>query len=152
MVTVDSARERVIAFAKRFGEPHAVLAMHAALPLGLTAEMLHLIRINFVPEAPWIAEADLLLSALCREAGGDLYEMGPDVREFLVEELESDSGLGRTQINRVAQFLTLYAGRAMRLTKAADVRHFLRVQQWVALAYLRPEKAAEALAEALNKS
>jgi tetratricopeptide (TPR) repeat protein/predicted MPP superfamily phosphohydrolase len=151
-MVMDLAREQVLVFARRFGEMHATLAMHAALPLGLTPELLHLIRINFVPDAPWIAEADLLLSALCQQAGGDLYEMNSDVREFLIEELQSDSGLGRARINQVAEFLSLYAERAMRMTNAVDVRHFLRVQQWVALAYRDSEKAAEVLAEALNNS
>ncbi len=64
------ALQRVITFARHFGESHITLAMHAALPLGLTPELVHLIRINFVSAASWISEADLLLSPLCREVGG----------------------------------------------------------------------------------
>ena len=69
----DDALRRTLTFARRYGEGHTRLAMHAALPLGLTPDLLHLIRVNFAGHAPWIAEADLLLSPLCREVGGELY-------------------------------------------------------------------------------
>ena len=84
----NDALQRVMGFARRYGSAHVTLAMHASLPFGLTPDMLHLIRINFVRNAPWIAEADVLLSPLCREVGGEFYEMLPDTRELLLDELE----------------------------------------------------------------
>ncbi len=147
----DDAYQRVVAFARRFGEPHTRLAMHAALPLGLTPEIVHLIRINFASAAPLIAEADLLLSPLCREVGRDLYEMFPDVRDLLLEELKSDPEFGPSRVVLIAEFLLAYAEGAIKLTKSPEILDFLRAQQWVALAYARPKDAAQSLALALRE-
>ena len=45
------AYPRVVKFARTFGSAHAELAMYAAIPLGLTPELVHLIRVNFVRRA-----------------------------------------------------------------------------------------------------
>ncbi len=63
------------------------LARHAALPAALSAELVHILRINFVEEAPYYAEAALLLSPLCHELGDGIYEMDSSVRNLLLREL-----------------------------------------------------------------
>jgi SOS-response transcriptional repressor LexA len=146
----DIAYTRVMAFARRFGEAHTTLAMHAAFPLGLSPELVHLLRVNLVPQAPFIAEADLLLSSLCREAGGGLYEMDDAVRELLLHELVSDAELGPRQLDRVADFVMSYAERAYERTSDPDLRGFFQVQQWAALARLQPGQAARELSGALQ--
>jgi hypothetical protein len=148
LLALDTALPRVVAFARRFGGQHAELAMHAALPIGLTPELVHLLRINFVPRVPFIAEADLLLSPLCREVGGGMYEMDEEVRELLLSELTQT--FGRARAREVADFLVLYATRALHQTTDADQRAHLRAQQWVALAHSHPTLAAEELADALR--
>jgi WD40 repeat protein len=144
---------RVAAFARRFGGRHAALAMHAAFPLGLTSELVHLIRVNFVPSAPWIAEADLLLSPLCEEVGGGVYEMERDARELLLYELKSDPEFGGRRVAELAEFLLAYTSRALKSARSAERerRHFLTAQRWAALAHLRPAEAAAALAGALGE-
>ncbi|HEX4947862.1 MAG TPA: TIR-like protein FxsC, partial [Blastocatellia bacterium] len=92
--TLTDAYDRIVNFARHFDEPHITLAMHAAVPLGLTPELVHFLRLYFAPSAPQIAEADLLLSSLCREVGGGLYEMYPEVRELLLAELREDEAFG----------------------------------------------------------
>lgn len=144
-------RQRAIAFARRFGAEHAKLALYAALPLGLTPDLVHLLRINFVPGAPWIAEADLLLSSLCREAGGDFYEMDERVRELLLDEFVTDENFGIVRLRRAAEFLYVYAGRAQRAARRRDTRAFWQAQEWTALAYARPEEAARMLASELGR-
>lgn len=146
----DEPLARVLAFSRRFGRETTLLAMHAALPLGLTPELVHLLRVNFVRRAPWIAEADLLLSPLCMEAGGGMYEMDPDVRELLLAEMARTPGLGPARQRQVAQFLRLWAARALNDAADPDLQEHLRVQQWVALAYAEPARAAEELAGALR--
>jgi GTPase SAR1 family protein len=148
----DAAYPRVISFARRFGEAHIALAMHAAFPLGLSPELLHLLRVNLVPEAPFIAEADLLLSALCREAGEGLYEMDAATRELLLEELVSDPEFGPDQLFRTAEFLLAYAERALGQTTGPDLRRFLSTQRWAALAQLQPEQASGELMDALSSA
>ena len=147
---VDEPLARVLAFSRRFGAETTALAMHAALPLGLSPELVHLLRVNFVPRAPFIAEADLLLSPLCTEAGGGMYEMDADVRELLLAEMARTPRYGPAQQRRVAGFLRLWAARALDETADPDLQEHLRVQQWVALAYSDPARAAEELAGALR--
>ncbi|HEX2208948.1 MAG TPA: TIGR02594 family protein [Longimicrobium sp.] len=150
ILRADPPLARVMAFSRRFGRETTLLAMHAALPLGLSPELVHLLRVNFVRDAPFIAEADLLLSPLCAEVGGGMYEMDPDVRELLLAELARTPGLGRERVRRVAHFLRVWATRALDDTADPDLREHLRVQQWVALSYADPARAAEALAGALR--
>lgn len=145
------AYNQILNFARRFGEHHITLAMHSALPIGLTPDLVHLMRINFVRPAPWIAEVDLLLSPLCREVGGDFYEMDLLTRELLLDELKSDVLFGPKRLTEVAEFLYVYAGRELKITKQAELRDFLVAQQWTALAYAQPEKAAQELARAMNE-
>jgi SH3-like domain-containing protein len=147
---VDEPLARVLAFSRRFGPETTALAMHAALPLGLSPELVHLLRVNFVPRAPFIAEADLLLSPLCTEAGGGMYEMDGDVRELLLAEMARTPRYGPARQRHVAGFLRLWAERVLDDTADPELQEHLRVQQWVALAYADPARAAEALAGALR--
>jgi hypothetical protein len=148
----DEPWTRAEAFARRFSEPHVRLALHASVPTGFSPELVNLIRLNFVPDAPFIAEADLLLSPLCREVGGGLYEMDPPVREILQAELASDAQLGPARLARVAEFLLAYAMRELMQAKDEDTRAHLRTLQWTGLAHVAPELAAQELAVALGQS
>jgi hypothetical protein len=150
-VPLHDAYDRIVNFARHFGEPHIALAMHAALPIGLTPELVHLIRVNFVKRAPMIAEADLLLSPLCREVGGGLYEMYPEARELLLTELNEDEEIPDSQIKELAEFLMVYATRNLSSARFPELRNFLVAQQWTALARLRPAETAQSLASALGK-
>ena len=76
-------RIRVEGFAEQFGEIHRNLARHAAFPLVLTPDLLYQIWANFVPEAPWVAVAHVLLSRLCRQVGYEIYEMDIADRNLL---------------------------------------------------------------------
>lgn len=113
------------------------LACHAALPVALNAKLLHLLRVNFVPEAPAECESYLLLSPLCQLISEDLYEIEPDVRRVLLRDLkafhQSDE---RDRLRSVAllvgQFLDS-PGEAWQLQPA------LRDAQWMtAYQYVNP--------------
>ncbi|MBI3822615.1 MAG: TIR domain-containing protein [Planctomycetes bacterium] len=146
----DEPMTRVLEFARGFGPAHAALAMHAAVPLGLTPELLHVIRLNLVRFAPWIAEADLLLSRVCQDVGGGFYQMDAEVRELLLEELRSDPAFGEGRLLEVAELMLAYVARSLRGTRDAEARSFLLVQEWTALAYLQPALAARSIAAALK--
>lgn len=148
----DLSLQKVLSFARRFGEFHIILAMHAALPLGLTPEIVHLIRINFVPDSPWIAEADLLLSPLCREVGGDLFEMDQEIREILLDDLKADAEFGPRRIREISEFLLAYVERKKNMLVHPDMKEFIMVQELVAISYIDPQKAAVAIAEKLKAS
>ena len=105
---IRSAANRIIAFTKRFGESHLLLAYHAAFPLAITPDLLYRIWANFTPSVPWIATADILLSRLCKEVGFELYEMDPNVRGLLINEMKEDPRFGQTRVDQLADFLISY--------------------------------------------
>ncbi len=135
-------------FAHRFGEAHLTLACHAAFPLALTPDLLYRIWANFVPQAPWTAVADVLLSRLCREVGYELYEMDVAVRNLLLQELKEN--YGQQCLKDLADFLSEYTARQLR-SDAPDVHDLAEAQQWTALAHSRKDDAAREVAKALSE-
>lgn len=142
------AVERIVGFAKQFGEAHLNLACHAAFPLVLTPDLLYQIWATFIPETPWTAVARVLLSRLCRQVGYEMYEMDIPVRNLLLRELKKHFGqqrleeLGAFLIDYVAQQLTEYDPATQDLREA---------QEWTALAYTQPAEAGRKLAEVLSE-
>ncbi|ESA34524.1 wd40 repeat-containing protein [Leptolyngbya sp. Heron Island J] len=141
----------VEAFYKRYGEAHLLFACHAALPLGLTPELLYSLWINFQVDSkgnglnvPWIATPDLLLSNLCEEVGAGLYEMDQHVRSVLLTLLEQDNRFKVERIQELAAFLDIYIQPQLK-SENIDTRDFAQAQHWVSMAYLRPERAAKEL-------
>ncbi|MEL7499278.1 MAG: protein kinase [Planctomycetota bacterium] len=146
----DDALSRVIAFARTFGSNYAALCMHASVPLGLTPRLLHLLRFNFLPEVPRIAEADILLSPLCRDVGGGFFQFDPMVRDLLLFELMDDPEFGRTRVSQIADLMLGYVEHELRFDDHLENRSFLLAQKWTALAYTDPALAARELAEAIR--
>lgn len=136
------------AFTTRFDRAHYELAAHAAFVPVLTPDLLYRLWANFVPQAPWAATANLLLSPLCREIGPEMVEMDPAVQRHLLADLHDEYGPAR--INELAHFLTLYASRLLRepggLTWAAEAG------RWLGLAHLEPKTAAAELADRLQET
>ena len=143
-------------FARRRGEGALRLAMHAAVPQSFRPDLLHLLKLNFLPRELHdpAAEADVLFSPLCEEVGRGYFEFGPHVRSLLLDNLAANYAADRTpRIQRVANFLLFYVEHAER--RAAGGldrlrRDYLEVQRWVALAFLDPDDAARQLAAALK--
>ena len=141
-------RRRIEGFAQEFGEVHRNLARHAAFPLVLTPDLLYQIWANFVPEAPWIAVAHVLLSRLCRQVGYEMYEMDIADRNLLLRELKEKSGQER--FDELGDFLLSYV--AQQLTDDdADTRDLREAQEWTALAYIKPDNTAQELAQRLSE-
>jgi CheY-like chemotaxis protein len=109
-MAIDQVQRRVNDFQQRcgeYGEAALHLAYHAALPVALNAELLHLLRINFFldpPEVlPYTVEFEFLLSPLCREIDEGLYEIEPEIRDVLLAGLTQTYGIDRTR--DIANFL-----------------------------------------------
>ena len=145
---VELAVREVLAFERRFGTKHLMLACHAALPMILTPELVNLIRINFLEAkgVPWVAEVDLLLSPLCRPIGEGIYEVEPAIREVLLVELENQFDYERPFA--LAKFLAFYLARKSGIKRPG----IARTQRWIALAYLDPDRAVAELADKLESS
>lgn len=145
----ELAVREVLAFERRFGSKHLMLACHAALPLILTPELLNLIHINFLEEEqiPWVAEVDFLLSPLCRPIDEGLFEVEPSIREVLLVELENQFGFERPF--GLAKFLQVYLAHKSGWKQRSEVT---RTQQWIAQAYINPDQVIDDLTNLLESS
>ncbi|MBM3429236.1 MAG: formylglycine-generating enzyme family protein, partial [Bacteroidetes bacterium] len=155
-LTQELADEQQInRFVARFEPSYEYLAAHCALPLVLTPELVNYIRVQFLlnEEVPWIAEADLLLSQLCRPVGYELYAMTPAVRANLLNKFhkkEWEQKFGANRLKSVAQLLMDYVTYLMRTHP--NIQAQLQPQQWAAMVYLDEHctQAEQEIANALQ--
>ena len=155
MLKAKVVKHRIEAFEKRLGKPHLYLAYHAAFPLSLTPDLLYRIWANFKQDSqgqaldiPWIAVADVLISPLCAEVGYELYEMDSQVREELLKRLKADPKFGPKRIEELSAFLLAYIQPHLE-SEDPDILELAQVQQWTALAYTAPDRAAVKMAQRL---
>ena len=136
----DHARAALMVdrFVARFEASYRPLVHYAALPLALTPELVHYLRQQFLPDTPWVAEVDLLLSELCREAGYETYLMDSAVRAYGISRLRAGGGAAQA-----ARLLLNYARQTHR--EQPDFNPYeLQAQRWTALAYLDDGRATAA--------
>lgn len=145
----EYAVKDIVAFERRFGIKHLRLACHAALPLIVSPELLNLIHINFLDgeEIPWIAEADFLLSRLCRPLDDGLYEVEPGAREVLLVELKNQFGSRRPL--ELANFLRAHSNENPDWTSRQNV---IQTHQWIAGAYIEPNSVIDEMKSILERS
>jgi hypothetical protein len=146
MMSLTLAEKRVNDFKHKYGEVALQLAYHAALPVALNADLLHLLRINFFLDPPksllYTAEFELLLSPLCREIDEGLYEIEPEIRDILLQGLCSiDRG---QRIKDVATLLWQYIDRDAVWIDRVELE---RAQQLTVLNFLNPVEAGDWLAK-----
>ncbi len=151
---------RIQSFRDKFGDAHLYFAYHAAFPIALMPDLLYCLWANFQQDIrnenlkiPWIAVADLLLSPLCHEVGRELYELEPEMRNVLLEKLNSNPRFNRNNHQRIktlAHFLLAYIQPQLKSPKNS-VRTIAQAQRWTALAYIDPEAAARDLALQLTQ-
>ena len=140
----EIAKEKVARFASQFGEPYRKLAHYAALPLILTPELLNYLRNHFLRgEVPWVAEADLLLSELCRPVGYEQFAFSPEVRAYLIGQMREQ--IGESAMEEVARLLIRYVHHLSRTSPHLS-RDGLQAEQWSAMVFLK-EKREDAVAE-----
>jgi formylglycine-generating enzyme required for sulfatase activity len=149
--------QTVASFQRRFTEAHVYLAYHAALPVALTPHLTYCLWANFQLDIgnqnlnmPWIAVADLLLSSLCQEVGEELYEMNPDLRNYLLDRMSHHPRFGQKRLDELAQFLLTYVQQELNDSKSS-IQTLAQAQRWTALAYIYPEAAAYGLAKKLTE-
>ncbi|RRR69407.1 MAG: hypothetical protein EI684_15695 [Candidatus Viridilinea halotolerans] len=150
--SAQDAQQLVERFVRRFGEPYRMLACHAALPLILTPELLHNLRNTFLRgQVPWVSEADLLLSELCRPVGYEQYAMDAAVRAHLIATLQARVGPRRLQ--DVARLLLRYIHHLKRSPGLFSETE-LQAQQLAAMVCLdeQREAATHTLVAALQRN
>ncbi|MBS0150202.1 MAG: sigma 54-interacting transcriptional regulator, partial [Nitrospira sp.] len=152
------AYELVMAFAARRGEAALRLAMHAALPQVLRPELLHLIRLNFLPESTYdlAIEADVLFAPFCEDIGNGYYCFAVNARLQLLQGLDPayhDESMPRSV--QVARFMLDYLDHEERDVRTGSDRlrsDWIAVERWSALAFAEPALAAGQLAAALARA
>jgi formylglycine-generating enzyme required for sulfatase activity len=112
-MTREEATERLRAFERDHGRDLVGLASHAAMPVVLNSDALHLLRINYFldpPHAlPYTGESSLLLSSLCTEIDDGLYVIDPELRDLLLRRLVEE--YGGVRVRDVARLLWEYSER-----------------------------------------
>ena len=146
------AQNKVERFVSRFENSYYLLACHVALPLVLTPELVNYLRIEFLrgEKVPWIAEADLLLSDLCRPAGYELYVMDQGVRAYLLKKLAQDPRFGQKRIKEIASLLLSYVKYLEKTNTFLGVKE-LETQKWGAMLYLDTEETVRKIALAISE-
>jgi hypothetical protein len=131
---------------RQFYPEYLLLAQYAALPLVITPELLNYLRADFLPKVPWIAEADLLLSDLCRSVGYEQYVLLPEVRSVLLAELEREHP---KVLPAVARKIINYS-RYLARTNPYLTHREQRRQEWSAMGFIIEERQnlADRVAEA----
>ena len=145
------AERRLKQFQQKIGEAMVKFATHAALPVVLNSELVHLLRINFFysdTSINYLTEAEFLLSSFCREIGEDLYEIEPAMRTVLLQKLYQQHP---KQIKEIAALLWQYTKR---YTPWRTREGLQNAQLLTALNFLDAQKASEWFqeVEALEKA
>ncbi len=152
------AYDQIMRFAAQRGENALRLAFHAAVPQTLRPDLLHLLRLNFVPESindPAL-ESDVLLSTFCEDLGNNYYRLDENVRLQLLQHLDpayENDKVFRSQ--KVAQFLLAYFTIQERnLVFGSDhvFNAYVEIERWVALSFFDSALAANQLASAIKQS
>ncbi|PKO80075.1 MAG: hypothetical protein CVU19_14365 [Betaproteobacteria bacterium HGW-Betaproteobacteria-13] len=145
-------------YASDYGEEALLLLMHASIPETLRADLLDLIRVNFLPAqgTDRSLEADVLFAPITSSLGAGYYRIDPQVRWHCMALLRSRYRADiRPRALRVAELLWRYVDTIEKRSGGAIDPHlaeFLAIQRWVALAFISPDGAAHAFADALRQA
>ena len=143
-------------YAGRYGQLPLRLLIHAAVPQGYRADLLNLIKMNFLPEAgsDLSVDADVLFSSLSEGMGGGFYRLDQEVRGQCLMLLDAAFKHGRERRSiSVARFLLAYVTQAERSPRSAEdplLSEFLATQSWVATSFIDPRDTARRFAQALE--
>lgn len=143
----EDAEHRLRLFERGHESALLRLASHAALPVVLNPDFVHLLRVNYFLDPPvtlpYTAEAELLLSPLCTEVDQGLYVIDPDLRDVLLQHLITEHGTAR--LHDVARLLWEYGQRG---TPWSDRPGLPEAQQLSALNFIDPSRAQDWLTRA----
>jgi hypothetical protein len=148
-------------FARQYGVPHLVFAMHAAFPLAVTPDLLYRMWATFIEdidgaplEVPWIAVADLLLSGFCSQISFELFTIRADFQRELLARLERDKRFGPRRLTELSRFIAAYYHE--HLNDASSLSEIANTQRWfsdrIGIAYINPTKFVESLTPQLTSS
>jgi tetratricopeptide (TPR) repeat protein len=156
---VREAYDALDSYGRAYGAERLRLLLHAAVPQSFRADLLNLIKLNFVDlrsTTDLSIDADVLFSPLVAGNAAGYYRIDPQVRRHCLMLLDS---IYREQSERrsvqVARFLLAYAAHAARgpaIDRDPLLGQYLALQRWVALAFTEPTAAAAAFASCLRRT
>jgi hypothetical protein len=126
------------------------------VPQVLRPELLHLLRLNFVPDSmdEFSIEADVLFAPFCEDIGNGYYRFGDNARLLLLRGLDPAYAHEPTPRSvQTAKFLASFINQQTRnMGPDYDQLYidYLEVERWSALGFLDPDLAAQQLATALQ--
>ena len=126
----DLTTRRIRVVEERHGQDTLELAIHAAFPLTITSDLLYCLRETFLPDCPWYAVANVLLSGLCTTIGYDLYEMEEETRNALINKLRDNERFGEPRFQELSNFMAQYI---LNRFKQEDNNYR---REWIPLSYL----------------
>ena len=138
-------------FLLSLGETDRIWYSHAAFPVAVTPHLLYYLWANFQCDRqgkplniPWIAVADVLFSGLFREVAPELYQMDREVRQELLNYLQSQENLGQERLRELAEAIWYYIQSDLE-SNDPDQRVLARAQMIGALVYLDPQEVIKEL-------
>jgi hypothetical protein len=156
---VQEAYDALDEYGKTFGRVPLLLLLHAAVPQSFRADMLNLLKLNFLAHEAGMdvtVDADVLFSPLVESAAAGYYRLDPAVRRHCLALLDAAyRHEPERRTSEVARFVLAYADALERRAELAVdplLAEYLAIQRWVALAFIDPAKAAEEFARALAMS
>jgi formylglycine-generating enzyme required for sulfatase activity len=133
------------------GEIDRIWYSHAAFPVAVTPDLLYYLWANFQCDRqgkplniPWIAVADVLFSGLFREVAPELYQMDREVRQELLNYLQSQENLGQGRLRELAAAIWYYIQSDLE-SNDPQQRDFAEAQRITVLAYLQPQEVIKDL-------
>ncbi|MEM6284926.1 MAG: hypothetical protein AAF787_22235 [Chloroflexota bacterium] len=117
------------------------LMLLCSIPLVLTPDLIHIIRINFGLQS-WAAEADVLNSDVLKRITQDYYRMGRETRDILRDRLNRhpDPHMAQHATPFVAELMESYWYHHHTTRKDTLWHNFIESQYWGAQAILDPER------------
>jgi hypothetical protein len=156
---VQEAYDALDEYGKTFGRVPLLLLLHAAVPQSFRADMLNLLKLNFLPQEAGTdvtVDADVLFSPLVECAAAGYYRLDPAVRRHCLALLDAAyRHEPERRTSEVARFVLAYTDALERRAELAVdplLAEYLALQRWVALAFIDPAKVAEEFARALATS
>lgn len=151
----EQAYSALESYAERYGRLPLLLLAHTAVPQNFRADLLNLIKINFMPEASddLTVDADVLFSPFVESHGAGFYRLDSEVRHQCLILLDAAymNGLERRRVS-VARFMLAYLNdveRRPQLSGDPLLAEYVYIERQLAAAIVDPSAAAARLARAL---
>jgi hypothetical protein len=158
-LNVQEAYDALEQYGATYGRIPLLVLLHAAVPQSFRADMLNLIKLNFLAHeagTDLTVDADVLFSPLVESVAAGYYRLDPEVRRHCLALLDAAYRYEPERRSaEVARFVLAYADemeRRVQVILDPLLMEYLTIQRWVALAFIDPTRAASEFAQALERS